>query len=462
MSRQVRRWSLSHVGAENDHTGSEERTGTFDEAIAAQELSLSRGLSLRLPAGVDSQNCRLESLPVFRPHCPMSVDPTLSPRPLLNGSPLLGPTQRRIAAFALTLLAIVGSIAVLVGSLVVLGQSISFFSSVLWPLAAAGVIALILRPFVDYLQRRLKLRRLSAVIILYGLFALAVAGLLLVVLPPLIDQTVSFVAYLPVLWENALLYIRGHYPQWIDLVQRQLDNPTIRKITEGFATQLQGLFGEALPTLRAAGGGLMGLLIFFTNVAIIPVYLFFFLLARREPTHALPRHLSFLRPSIREDIVFLVREFISIIEAFFRGQLLIGLIMGALLAVGFTIIGLKFGLFLGLMLGVLNIVPYLGTIVGLAVALPLAFFQPDGGWKLVGLVLVVNFVVQSIESWVLTPKIMGAQTGLHPAVVIIAVFFWGTAFDGILGMLLAIPLTAFFVTAWRLARLKYLNREATA
>jgi predicted PurR-regulated permease PerM len=406
-------------------------------------------------------NADWNAQPFFDLITAMSDEPSLPPPSLLSPTPLLGPTQRRIAAFALTFVAIVGSAALLVGSLIILGQSISFFSSVLWPLAAAGVIALILRPIVNYLQRRLKLRRLFAVIILYGAFVLAVAGMLIAVLPPLIDQTVSFVAYLPTLWENALVYIRAHYPQWIDLVQRQLDNPTVRKVTEGLVTQAQALFGEAIPTLRAAGGGLMGVLIFFTHLAIIPVYLFFFLLARREPTHSLPAHLSFVPPSIRSDIVFLVREFVSIIEAFFRGQLLIGLIMGALLALGFTIIGLKFGLFIGLMLGVLNIVPYLGTITGLAVALPLAFFQPDGGWKLIGLVLLVNMIVQSIESWVLTPKIMGAQTGLHPAVVIIAIFFWGTAFSGILGMLLAIPLTAFFVTAWRLARFKYLRVAET-
>ena len=389
---------------------------------------------------------------------PMS-DEFLSPP---SSRSLLGPTQRRIAGFALTLFAVLGSIALLIGTLIVIGRSISYFSSVLWPLATAGVMALILRPVVDYFERKFKLRRLSAVMILYALFALAVTGLLVAVLPPLIDQTVNFVMYLPTLWENALTYIRAHYPQWVELIQRQLDNPTIRQISEGFVTQAQSLFGEALPSLKAAGGSLIGVVAFITHVAIIPVYLFFFLIARREPTHSLPYHLSFLPSSLRDDIVFLVREFVSIIEAFFRGQLLIGLIMGALLALGFTLIGLKFGLFIGLMLGVLNIVPYLGTIIGLAVTLPLAFFQPDGGWKLVGLVLVVKMIVQVIESWVLTPKIMGAQTGLHPAVVIIAIFFWGTAFDGILGMLLAIPLTAFFVTAWRLARLKYINRATAA
>ena len=201
----------------------------------------------------------------------MSDEPSLPPSSLLSATSLLGPTQRRIAAFALTLLAILGSAALLVAAFVVIGQSISFFSSVLWPLATAAVIALIMRPIVDYLQSRLKLRRLTAVIILYGAFLLLFAGLLIVVLPPLIDQTVSFVAYLPTLWENVLLYIRAHYPQWIDLVQRQLDNPTVRRVSEGLVAQAQALFGEALPTLRAAGGGLMGVLMFFTRLAIIPV-----------------------------------------------------------------------------------------------------------------------------------------------------------------------------------------------
>ena len=68
----------------------------------------------------------------------------------------------------------------------------------------------------------------------------------------------------------------------------------------------------------------------------------------------------------------------------------------------------------------------------------------------------VFVVVHAIESWILTPRIMGRQTGLHPAVIIVAIFFWGTALGGILGMILAVPLTAFFVTAWRLARRKYL------
>jgi len=250
-------------------------------------------------------------------------------------------------------------------------------------------------------------------------------------------------------------YVQQHYPQWVDLAHRQLANPSIQHMADSIAGDAKALLAKALPSLGVAFGGVFDVFAFITHVGIIPVYLFFFLLMRGEPTRKLGRDLTFLSPSIRGDVVFLTSEFVSIIESFFRGQLLIGVCMAVLYAIGFTVIGLKFGLFLGLLIGLLNVVPYLGTILGLAIALPLAFFQPGGGWEVAGLVLVVKIVVQCVESWVLTPRIMGHQTGLHPMMIIVAIFFWGTAFGGILGMLLAVPLTAFFVTAWRLAKHKY-------
>ena len=112
---------------------------------------------------------------------------------------------------------------------------------------------------------------------------------------------------------------------------------------------------------------------------------------------------------------------------------------------------------LGLLLGLLNIIPYLGSILGLGIALPLAYFQQDGGLFTLGGVLVVFTVVQLIEGYFLTPRIMGDRTGLHPMAIIVAVFFWGSALSGILGMILAIPLTAFGVVFWRLAKDKYIK-----
>jgi len=126
--------------------------------------------------------------------------------------------------------------------------------------------------------------------------------------------------------------------------------------------------------------------------------------------------------------------------------------------VGFALIGLEYGFLLGLLLGVMNIVPYLGSITGLAITVPLGLFQDGGSWILAVAVVVVFTTVQAIESYVLTPRIMGNRTGLHPIAVIIAIFFWGTAFGGIWGMILAIPLTAFGVVFWRLLREKYMTQ----
>ncbi len=372
-------------------------------------------------------------------------------------SPLLNLSQRRVVGSALTLVAFLGSLAVLILAVAVLGRLLSFFSSVLWPVAVAGVLALILRPVVHLMENRMKGRRLTAVVVLYGLCVLLVGGLVVVLAPPLVTQVIDFVAYVPDLFKRASTLVQESYPQWIALAKKQLANPTVRQVADTLAHESKAVFSHAVPSLRAAFGGILDVAAFFTNLAIVPVYLFFFLLAKGEPTKDLGEHLPFLRPAIRDDVVFLASEFVAIIEAFFRGQLLIGLCMGVLLSIGFTAVGLKFGLFIGLALGVLNIIPYLGTIIGLAVALPIAFFQPGGGWQLLGLVIAVKIIVQCVESWVLTPRIMGHQTGLHPVAIIFAVFFWGTAFGGVLGMLLAIPLTAFFVTAWRLAKRKYFN-----
>ncbi|MFA6961612.1 MAG: AI-2E family transporter [Opitutaceae bacterium] len=370
---------------------------------------------------------------------------------------LLNPSQRRMVGFALGLLALVGTIALLVYSVAKLGQLLSYFSSVLWPLAVAGILALILRPIVEILEKKLRLKRLAAVMVLYGAVTLAVAAALLFITPSVVSQVLDFIAFAPTFWKNGLIYVEDHYPQWVELASAQMSNPHIRDAVDGMLRDGQELIKHMIPSLKSAGMGAIGVISFITHLAIVPIYLFFFLLSSHEPTRNLHEQLPFLSPKIREDVVFLAGQFITIVVSFFRGQLLIGLIMGALLAIGFTLVGLKFGLVIGLALGILNIVPYLGTIIGLSIALPLAFLQPGGDFQQVGLVIAVFCLVQMIEGWYLTPKIMGDRTGLHPVAIIVSIFFWGAALNGILGMVLAIPLTAFFVTAWRLAKHKYIK-----
>ncbi|HEX2899218.1 MAG TPA: AI-2E family transporter, partial [Bacteroidia bacterium] len=113
-------------------------------------------------------------------------------------TPLLTPAQRKLVGFALAFAAIVGIFALIGVVFIGLGRFLSEFSGVIWPIATAGILALILRPVVVLFQRRLKLRRLSAVVLLYGLFVLVVAGVLFAFAPAVISQVIDFIAYLPI------------------------------------------------------------------------------------------------------------------------------------------------------------------------------------------------------------------------------------------------------------------------
>ncbi|MDP0498950.1 MAG: AI-2E family transporter [Verrucomicrobiota bacterium JB022] len=381
----------------------------------------------------------------------MSSEPAI-PRP-----PLLSPWQRRLVGIALALLAVALIATFFTGIFLLLRAFVQTFSSVLWPLAAAGILALVLRPLALSLQRRLKAGRITVIVIIYLLILLLTSALIGLVLPEIIRQTVAFADFLPQILDNARAFLARHYPQVSAFLQENVDRELATKLATSlgdYAGQLARLTFPAVNQLGTWLGSIFGLL---AGIAIIPVYLFFFLKTDRDPGADLDDQLSFIRQDWREDAIFLLREFANSMVAFFRGQLVIGLIMGVLMGTGFSIAGVKFGLVLGLLAGILNIIPYFGTIIGLGTVLPTAFFQPDGGIALVGIALGIFVAVQMLEGYVLTPRIMGETTGLHPLTIIIAIFFWGVALNGLLGMVLAIPLTAFFVVAWRLIKRKYLQ-----
>jgi len=380
---------------------------------------------------------------------------------MTNENPLLGPNQRRLVGYTITFACFVSVIGLFVFSIQVLGLLVSTFSSLLWPLAVAGILALMLRPIVFQFQTRLNISPVFAVILLYTLVVIASVGVLAWILPVLVAQIRDIAVLVPQLVSNGLHYLQENLPLWAEMFRDQTgQHIEIRKHLESALSQLSDWTVNALPGVLAAGGMLLGIFSIAAGLAIVPVYLFFFLQSQRDPTDSLHGMLPFLKKGTREDVVFLAREFVSVIVTFFRGQLLIAMIVGVLLAIGFSIVGLRFSLILGLILGMLNIVPYLGVILGVLITIPLALLQPEGGIALAGMVAVVFTLVQLLDTIFLTPKIMGDRTGLHPAVIIIAILFWGTALNGLLGMILAIPLTAFFVTAWRLAKLKYIREIA--
>ncbi len=374
--------------------------------------------------------------------------------------PLLSPLQRRLSAGALTCVAVAVIIAAIVALLWAAGWFVNVFSMVLWPLVIAAILSLLLRPCVRFFEKRLRLGRTLSILLLFVLALVGAFAVVAWILPVFLRQLVEFVHTLPVLVQNAQAYIHERWPDLGESVRHFLSVPWVQNLLNELPPLTKPMMNLSSVAFAKAGQTLVTLIAMGTGAALLPIYLFYFLDSDSDLTDEFGSQLTFLPPKVREDIVFLIREFRHLVLSFFRGQMLIGLIMGVLYGAGFQVAGLRFGLFLGLCLGFLNIIPYLGTITGVLFILPLSFFQTDGGWPVLLGVIGVFAVVQVLEGYYLTPKIMGKQTGLHPMLVIVSILFWGIALNGILGMVLAIPLTAFLITFWHLLRERYLPRYA--
>lgn len=355
-------------------------------------------------------------------------------------------TQGELALFRYT--AVLLS-AVLMSSLVafviwILGRLISVFYNLLLPLSIAGVMALVLNPAVGFLKRRLGLTHLSAVASLLTGFMIAVGGLVTIVLPSAIDQVATLGQALPDIVTRTSDTLSRAFPTLWSFILARIENWQSE-------TELSELEFDLAERFMSYTGLLVGVL-------AVPFFLFFALLSGKDIREHAVQWLAMFAPDTRKEIVYLVEIFVRFVTTFFQGQVIIALIVGILLATGFSLIELQVAIVAGLLLGFLNIVPFLGIIVGLLIVLPMAYLQPGGGIELMVLALAVFVVVQLIDSWVLTPKILGDRSGLHPAVVVISIFFWGIALGGVIGMILAVPLTAFVAALWRHVRMRLAQR----
>lgn len=370
----------------------------------------------------------------------------------------LNSQQRKIVAAGVTTLAFSVIVAAALVLMFLMVRFVTAFEHVFLPLAVAGVAALVVEPWYEWLRDRAHLPASAALAVTFLSIGVPLLGALVLFGTLIATQVGEIIDQLPQWFEQLRQWFDENWP----MIAKVLDEHPVGVRVRDFLQQPGGPLTQVvqgmLDGLRSAGLGAASAVVAVFGWAIMPVYMAFFLLMPKPQVDQVSDTvMPFLREGTREDFAYLVRQFIGFVVSFFRGQLLIALIQGVLFAIGFTLVGLDYGIVLGLTLGFLNIIPYLGSILGLAVTLPLAWFQADGGLVLLLLVVAVFCVVQLIEGYFLTPKIMGDRTGLHPLAIIVAIFFWGSALDGILGMILAIPLTAFLVVAWQLARQKYIR-----
>jgi predicted PurR-regulated permease PerM len=371
----------------------------------------------------------------------------------------LNPQQQRTVAAAVTLLAGGVVIAAIVLFFVYSVRFLGAFDHIFLPLAVAGVIALVLEPWFDWLKNKANFPDPVAVAVVFLSLLLPIAGIIMFFGGVISVQLGELIEQLPSLWHRLIAWLQERRPELEHFFR---ENTLGEKISESFNVPggpLAEVVNYLLVSAISAGSGIASGIASLMSWAIAPVYLIFFLLMPTlRPESLSSSSFPFLKDETAQDIVYLLTEFVHLVVTFFRGQIIIALLQGILFAIGFSLAGLKYGAVLGLMLGFLNIVPYLGSMLGLAITLPTAWFQLGGGWELLIYVIVVFSIVQMIEGYILTPRIMGDRTGLHPLTIIIAIFFWGSALGGILGMILAIPLTAFLVVLWRLAREKYIGQ----
>jgi predicted PurR-regulated permease PerM len=404
--------------------------------------------------------------------------------------------QARVLWFAVTSLAIGVLGALAVGLVWGLGRILHLLSPVLWPLAVAGVLAYLLDPVVDRLERH-RVPRTRAIVLVFGFAVVLVAVFAASVVPQVVLETRQLALKVPTYatrvqtkvetWMNNPPAIARRFlphageagpgaaaPMATNAVPAPTNQISALASTNGppatndplapppgaeveaaaFWSQaldpalLQSATGWLARVLPRAGSWLFGQVTrvaawfgVLVGLALVPVYLFYFLLEKRAIQSRWTDYLPLARSGFRDELVFVLTAINDYLIAFFRGQVLVALCDGVLYTIGFTLVGVPYSLLIGMVATVLTMIPFLGAIVTCATALVIALVQ-YGDWTHPLLVLVVFAVVQVIEGVVVSPRIMGNRVGLHPLTIIVAVMVGTTLLGGLLGGILAIPLTA--------------------
>jgi len=324
---------------------------------------------------------------------------------------------------------------------------LSVLSSVLLPFVAGVGVAYFFDPLADKLEKKGLSRGVSASLILLGFVVVATVGILLLI-PVLHGQIVEFMRLVPKIVNSAQSYV---LPQ-LEQLRDQLSPEALERVRQALAD----LSGSGIKWVsRLLANIWSGGLAFFNLLSLIliaPIVAFYLLrdwdLITGKLNAWLPRHAA---PTIRQQL----SEIDATIAGFVRGQATVCLVLSVIYGVGLTVAGLKSGLLVGLGAGLISFIPYLGAATGLLIGLGIAVFQYS---ELVPIIVVAGIFVfgQTLESYVLTPRLVGDRVGLHPVWIIFALLAGGALF-GFTGVLLAVPVTAVIGVLVRFSIDRYLD-----
>ncbi len=389
---------------------------------------------------------------------------------------------------------------VIAGAVVYLGANlVSFLQPILIPVAIAAILAYLLDPLVTELCRR-KMGRGMAIAVIFTSVFIALVGLIWWVVPTISLQSANFARELPGYTQKARDRIVDFIVQYnrvvggtagrgksasSGLVNFLLGTPpphapsptpaaaptpspqttaspveTISaapaKISSAERQQLEAKADKVIPNLerylptladkiwniiKKSIGGFLGVTGFLLSLIMVPIYLFFLLKERPRIEKRWKDYLPLRASPLKDEIAAAISEINSYVIAYFRGQLLVCLVDGTLIGSILTLLGLNFAPLIGLLVVILTMIPYVGIIVCWVPAVLIAAFQ-WGDWTHPLIVTIVFIVVQNLEGLFYAPRIVGKSVGLHPMTVIVSIFVWGLLIGGLLGPILAVPLTA--------------------
>lgn len=306
------------------------------------------------------------------------------------------------------------------------------FSSILLPFVAGMALAYFLDPVADRIESLGLSRLMATVLILLG-FILTFVLALIILVPILVTQLADFGAGLPALVARLQALVTDINADWIARIG--LDPASLRQSLADFVKQGAGFLTTLVQSLWSSGKTIVDILGLFI---VTPVVAFYMLL---DWDHMVARVDGWVPRDHVETVRGIAADINASTAGFVRGQGTLCLILGTIYAVGLTLVGVNFGILIGLFAGLISFIPYVGSLVGLVIALSVALVQFWPDWIPVALTAGVFFAGQFLEGNILQPRLVGRSVGLHPVWLMFALFAFGALF-GFVGLLVAVPAAA--------------------
>jgi predicted PurR-regulated permease PerM len=230
-------------------------------------------------------------------------------------------------------------------------------------------------------------------------------------------------------------------PTKLTSADRQRIQTVVEKQIPALQKYLPAITESFWNLLRKSVGGFLGVAGFVLSLVLVPIYLFFFLKERPRIEARWKEYLPLRDSPLKDEVAEVISQINHYVIAYFRGQLLVCLVDGCLIGSALTIMGLNFAPLIGLLVVILTMIPFIGIVICWIPAVLIAAFQ-WGDWSHPLIVTAIFIIIQNLEGNIYAPRIIGDSVGLHPLTVIVSIFVWGLLIGGILGPILAIPLTA--------------------